>query len=63
MKSFIGQFNWVKGSINDNIRNILTNKKIGYYNTFNGDIFTSGDNRKVVAENGGNNTYYVYIVF
>lgn len=41
----------------------INKPKICYYNTFNGDIFTSGDNRKVVAENGGNNTYYVYIVF
>lgn len=62
-KMFIGQFNWKKGSINDNIRDILKALHIDYYNTFNGDVITSGDNRKVEAENGGNNTYYVYIQF
>ena len=36
----IGVFIWNKGSINDNIRKVLTKKNIYYYNTFNGDVIT-----------------------
>ena len=46
---YIGKFEWKSGSINDNIRKILKGLSIGYYNTFNGDVMTSGDNRKVEA--------------
>lgn len=47
MKKAIGQFIWEKGSINDNIRKILIEKKISYYNTMNGDIFLTTGNIKV----------------
>ena len=62
-KMYIGKFEWKSGSINDNIRKILKNLSIDYYNTFNGDVITSGDNRKVEAEHKENNEYYVYILF
>ena len=60
---YIGKFEWKNGSINDNIRKILKNLSIGYYNTFNGDVITSGDNRKVEAEHKENDEYLVYILF
>ena len=60
MKKKIGSFVWEKGSINDNIRKILINKCIGYYNTFNGDIFTS-ESKKVSAEYQENDLYFVFI--
>lgn len=62
-RMYIGQFAWNNGSINDNIRKILKKHSIGYYSTFNGDILTTGDNRKIEAEHKENNTYYVYIQF
>ena len=62
-KMYIGKFEWKSGSINDNIRKILKCLSIGYYNTFNGDVVTSGDNRKVEAEHIENDEYYVYILF
>ena len=62
-KMYIGKFEWKNGSINDNIRKILKGLSIGYYNTFNGDVVTSGDNRKVEAEHKENDEYYVYILF
>lgn len=34
----LGSFVWEKGSINDNIRKILCDKRIQYRNTFNGTI-------------------------
>ena len=61
MKKYIGSFIWKKGSINDNIRKILIALSVGYYNTFNGDVYTS-DNRKVVAEHIENDEYHVYII-
>ena len=60
---YIGKFEWKNGSINDNIRKILKGLSIGYYNTVNGDVVTSGDNRKVEAEHKENDEYYVYILF
>lgn len=62
-RMYIDKFEWIDGSINDNIRKILKKHLIGYYNTFNGDVITSTDNRKVEAEHKENNTYYVYIQF
>lgn len=53
MKYKIGSFIWKNGSINDNIRTVLKNNGIEYYNTVNGDIYTAGDNRKVIAEGDG----------
>lgn len=61
-KMYIGKFEWKTGSINDNIRKILKGLSIGYYNTFNGDIVTESDNRKVEAEYNENDEYYVYIL-
>lgn len=61
-KMYIGKFEWKTGSINDNIRKILKGLSIGYYNTFNGDIVTESDNRKVEAECNENDEYYVYIL-
>lgn len=61
-KMYIGKFEWKTGSINDNIRKILKSLSIGYYNTFNGDIVTESDNRKVEAEYKENDEYYVYIL-
>lgn len=61
-KMYIGKFEWKTGSINDNIRKILKGLSIGYYNTFNGDIVTESDNRKVEAEYKENDEYYVYIL-
>lgn len=60
-KIYIGKFKWEKGSINDNIRKILIGLNIGYYNTFNGDIYTD-TNEAVEAEYCGNNEYFVYIL-
>lgn len=62
-KMYIGEFEWKNGSINDNIRKILNELSIDYYNTFNGDVITSGDNRKVEAERKENDEYFVYILF
>lgn len=62
-KMYIGSFIWNNGSINDNIRKLLKGLSIGYYNTFNGDVITSGDNRKVEAEHETGNKYNVYILF
>ena len=62
-KMYIGKFEWKSGSINDNIRKILKGLSIGYYNTFNGDVVTSGDNRKVESEHIENDEYYVYVLF
>lgn len=61
MKMNIGSFIWEKGSINDNIIKILIALSIGYYRTFNGDVYTS-DNKKVVAEHIENDEYHVYII-
>ena len=62
MKKYIGSFAWERGSINDNIVKVLIAFSIGYYRTFNGDIYTS-NNRKVVAEHIKNDEYHVYIIF
>lgn len=62
MKKYIGSFIWEKGSINDNIIKILIALSIGYYRTFNGDLYTS-NNEKVVAEHIKNDEYHVYIIF
>lgn len=62
-RMYIDQFDWITGSINDNIRKILKEHSISYYNTFNGDVITTAYNRKVEAEHKENNTYYVYIQF
>lgn len=60
---YIGEFEWKNGSINDNIRKILNELSIDYYNTFNGDVITSGDNLKVEAEHRENDEYDVYVLF
>lgn len=62
-KMYIGEFEWKNGSINDNIRKILNELSIDYYNTFNGDVITSGDNLKVEAEHRENDEYDVYVLF
>lgn len=57
MKKNIGSFIWKSGSINDNIRKILIDKKISYYNTFNGDVVLTGCKKKVqciITNNVGN---------
>lgn len=63
MRMNLGTFKWESGSINDNIRNILKEKSIGYLNTFNGDILAeiSGDKVKVKHEMIESNTYRVYV--
>ena len=61
-KQIIGSFIWERGSINDNIRNILSSKHIPYYNTFNGDVFALfGDYKKIYVENNGRDRYNAYI--
>lgn len=62
MKKYIGSFTWERGSINDNITKVLIAFSIGYYRTFNGDLYTS-NNKKVVAEHIKNDEYHVYIIF
>ena len=61
-KMYVEKFKWENGSINDNIRKILIGLDIGYYNTFNGDIYTDR-NQKVEAEHTGNSEYFVYVLF
>lgn len=59
MKRIIGHFIWNSGSINDNIRDLLVELKIGYTNTLSGEIYTA-NGEKVIAEGSGENEYTVY---
>ena len=62
-KKYIGSFTWENGSINDNIRKILRDLQIAYYNTFNGGVITSSGNYKVEAEHVENDNYNVCVLF
>ena len=65
----IGNMKWERGSINDNIRKILSEKELNYLNTFNGDIivnFDGSNNWQKVRCNlvdSENKIYEVYIDF
>lgn len=59
-KVCIGDFDWLNGSVNDNIRALLKKRNTGYYNTFNGDIYTN-DGHKITAVHQENNKFNVYI--
>lgn len=61
MKNILSQFVWEVGSINDNIRKILIERNISYYNDLSGNILLSGSNRKVYASTEDYRNYTVYV--
>lgn len=64
MMRTLGNFKWESGSINDNIRKLLSARGMAYQNTFNGDIIVNvGRWEKVqyTLTNPANETYVVYL--